>query len=134
MTRRARLPQYADAAGDALVVVGPIGQISVAVDRGKFITDPVVFGEYRRFAFTEDHVSPRVIPGVEGGMHLAPGSEHNDGGVITENAKNRKRMMEKRMGKMETARPDLPKANLFATPGDCSSMWNCPFLSCTTTL
>jgi len=77
----------------------------------------VVFGEYRRFAFTEDHVSPRVIPGTEGGMHLAPGSEHNDGGVITENAKNRKRMMEKRMGKMETARPDLPKAKLFATPG-----------------
>jgi 2-oxoglutarate ferredoxin oxidoreductase subunit alpha len=89
----------------------------VKVDRGKLQLDPVVFGEYRRFAFTDDHVSPRVIPGVEGGMHLAPGSEHNDGGVITENPKNRKRMMEKRMGKMETARPDLPKALLFSEPG-----------------
>lgn len=89
----------------------------VKVERGKLQLDPVVFGEYRRFAFTEDHVSPRVIPGVEGGMHLAPGSEHNDGGVITENAKNRKRMMEKRMGKMETARPNLPKPLLFSEPG-----------------
>lgn len=89
----------------------------VKVDRGKLQLDPVVFGEYKRFAFTEDHVSPRVIPGVEGGMHLAPGSEHNDGGVITENARNRKRMMEKRMGKMETARPDLPKPMLFSEPG-----------------
>jgi 2-oxoglutarate/2-oxoacid ferredoxin oxidoreductase subunit alpha len=89
----------------------------VEVDRGKLITEPVVFGEYRRFAYTEDHVSPRVIPGIEGGMHLAPGSEHNDGGVITENPKNRARMMEKRMGKMITAGPDLPKANVFNTDG-----------------
>jgi 2-oxoglutarate ferredoxin oxidoreductase subunit alpha len=89
------------------------------VDRGKLVTDPVVFGEYRRFAFTEDGVSPRVIPGIEGGMHLAPGSEHNDMGVITENANNRKRMMEKRFRKLETAAAagDLPKANIFRNPG-----------------
>lgn len=89
----------------------------LAIDRGKLVLDPVVFGEYKRFAFTADGVSPRVIPGVEGGMHLAPGSEHNDGGVITENSKNRKRMMEKRFQKLVTAAPDLPKANLFSHPG-----------------
>jgi pyruvate/2-oxoacid:ferredoxin oxidoreductase alpha subunit len=50
-------------------------------------------------------------------MHLAPGSEHNDGGVITENPKNRARMMEKRMQKLITAGPDLPKANHFQRPG-----------------
>jgi 2-oxoglutarate/2-oxoacid ferredoxin oxidoreductase subunit alpha len=87
------------------------------VDRGKLQLDPVVFGEYRRFAFTEDGVSPRVIPGVEGGMHLAPGSEHNDGGVITENPKNRARMMEKRMKKLVSAGPDLPKAIVHEKPG-----------------
>jgi 2-oxoglutarate ferredoxin oxidoreductase subunit alpha len=90
---------------------------AVEVDRGKLVLDPVVFGEYKRFAFTEDGVSPRVIPGVEGGMHLAPGSEHNDAGVITENPKNRARMMEKRMQKLISAGPDLPKANLFVRPG-----------------
>jgi len=86
------------------------------VDRGKLVLDPVVFGEYKRYEFTDDGVSPRVIPGVEGGMHLVPGSEHNDSGVITENAKNRKRMMEKRMGKLISMKPDLPKANVFGHP------------------
>ena len=82
---------------------------AVAVDRGKLTTEPVVFGEYERFAFTADGVSPRVIPGVEGGMHLAPGSEHNEAGVIIEDAANRKRMMDKRMSKLTAMRRDLPK-------------------------
>ena len=95
------------------------------IDRGKLIGyngngskngSTVTFGEYKRFAFTDDGVSPRVIPGVDGGMHLAAGSEHNDAGVITENAKNRARMMEKRMRKMDTARADLPKGNIFGDP------------------
>ena len=86
---------------------------AVQIDRGKLIDDgEVTFGEYKRFAFTDDGVSPRVIPGIPGGMHLAPGSEHNDGGVITENAANRARMMEKRMGKLVTMRDDLPRAVL----------------------
>jgi len=89
----------------------------IEVERGKLVLDPVVFGEYRRFAFTDDGVSPRVIPGVEGGMHLAPGSEHSDAGVITENPKNRARMMEKRMRKLVSAAPDLPKASVIAQPG-----------------
>lgn len=88
----------------------------VTIDRGKLLDAPVVFGEYERFAFTADGVSPRVIPGLEGGMHLAPGSEHGPSGVITENAKNRARMMEKRMGKMESARPDLPPPLLHGDP------------------
>ncbi|MBV8748522.1 MAG: 2-oxoacid:acceptor oxidoreductase subunit alpha [Candidatus Eremiobacteraeota bacterium] len=86
---------------------------AVVVDRGELIDEgEVVFGEYKRFAFTESGVSPRVIPGVPGGMHLAPGSEHNDAGVITENARNRARMMEKRMHKLVAMRDELPRALL----------------------
>ncbi len=86
---------------------------AVRIDRGKLIDDgEVTFGEYKRFAFTDDGVSPRVIPGVPGGMHLAAGSEHNDAGVITENARNRARMMEKRMGKLVAMRDELPRAVL----------------------
>jgi 2-oxoglutarate ferredoxin oxidoreductase subunit alpha len=87
---------------------------AVTVDRGKLERNGhLKFGEYRRFAFTEDGVSPRAVPGTEGGMYLAPGSEHNDRGVITENAGNREKMMEKRMRKLESMRPDLPKANVL---------------------
>jgi 2-oxoglutarate ferredoxin oxidoreductase subunit alpha len=91
----------------------PFDLSKVRVERGKLIdSGEVTFGEYKRFAFTEDGVSPRVIPGIPGGMHLAPGSEHNDAGVITENSHNRARMMEKRMGKLESMRDLLPRAVL----------------------
>jgi 2-oxoglutarate/2-oxoacid ferredoxin oxidoreductase subunit alpha len=91
----------------------PFDVDAVRIDRGKLIDDgEVTFGEYKRFAFTDDGVSPRVIPGVPGGMHLAAGSEHNDAGVITENARNRSRMMEKRMGKLVAMRDELPRAVL----------------------
>ena len=91
----------------------PLNLEAVRVDRGKLIdSGEVVFGEYKRFAFTDDGVSPRVIPGIPGGMHLEPGSEHNDAGVITENPRNRTRMMDKRMGKLVAMRDDLPRAVL----------------------
>ncbi len=89
----------------------PFDLDAVRIDRGALIDDgEVTFGEYQRFAFGEDGVSPRVIPGVPGGMHLAAGSEHNEAGVITENARNRARMMDKRMGKLEAMRDELPRA------------------------
>jgi 2-oxoglutarate ferredoxin oxidoreductase subunit alpha len=81
------------------------------VERGKLIADgPVTFGDYQRFALADDGVSPRVVPGVPGGMHLAAGAEHDPAGVVTEDAHNRARMMEKRMGKLEAMREELPRA------------------------
>ncbi|HET9343084.1 MAG TPA: 2-oxoacid:acceptor oxidoreductase subunit alpha [Candidatus Eremiobacteraceae bacterium] len=97
----------------------PLEMSTVTVDRGKLQRNGALsVGEYNRYAFSDDGVSPRAIPGVEGGMHLAPGSEHSDGGVITEDARNREKMMEKRMRKLVSMRPDLPKPNIL---GDASS-------------
>jgi len=90
---------------------------AVNVDRGKLHHNgALTFGEYKRFEFSEDGVSPRAIPGTEGGMHLVPGSEHNDAGVITEDARNRVRIMDKRMHKLVSMRPDLPKAVVHGDP------------------
>ncbi|MBV8354860.1 MAG: 2-oxoacid:acceptor oxidoreductase subunit alpha [Candidatus Eremiobacteraeota bacterium] len=90
---------------------------ALAVDRGKLERNGhLTFGEYKRFAFSDDGVSPRAIPGTEGGMHLAAGSEHNDAGVITENAHNRARMMEKRMHKLVAMQAELPKGNVLGDP------------------
>ncbi len=95
----------------------PLDLGRVHVDRGKLIDDgEVVFGEYKRFEFTADGVSPRVIPGIPGGMHLEAGSEHNDAGVITESADNRRRMMDKRMRKLESMRDELPAAIVRGDP------------------
>jgi 2-oxoglutarate ferredoxin oxidoreductase subunit alpha len=83
---------------------------TIKVERGKLIADgSVTFGVYERFAPADGGVSPRVVPGVPGGMHLAPGAEHDPVGVVTEDAPNRMRMMEKRMGKLEAMRDELPR-------------------------
>jgi 2-oxoglutarate ferredoxin oxidoreductase subunit alpha len=89
---------------------------AVTVDRGKLLAGPVAPDAYERFAFTDNGVSPRVIPGVAGGMHLAAGSEHAPSGTITENARNRARMMEKRMRKLESMRDDLPPPIVHGDP------------------
>jgi len=95
----------------------PLDLESVRIDRGRLIADgELTFGEYRRYAFTDDGVSPRAIPGVPGGMHLEAGSEHNDMGVITESSENRARMMDKRMHKLEAMRDELPSPVLFGDP------------------
>ncbi len=89
----------------------PFDLDAVRVERGALIDrGELTFGEYQRYAFGEGGVSPRAIPGVPGGMHLEAGSEHNEAGVITENARNRARMMEKRMGKLDAMRDELPRA------------------------
>jgi 2-oxoglutarate/2-oxoacid ferredoxin oxidoreductase subunit alpha len=96
----------------------PLEVGTVSVDRGKIrLNGSIQNGEYKRYEFADDGVSPRAIPGVEGGMHLAPGSEHSDEGVITEDAGNRAKMMEKRMRKLIAMKPDLPKANLIGDAG-----------------
>ncbi|HLF06338.1 MAG TPA: transketolase C-terminal domain-containing protein, partial [Thermoplasmata archaeon] len=65
---------------------------------------------YRRFEFADDGISPRSIPGLAGGMYVAAGNEHDEYSHVTENSKNRVKMMKKRFKKMETMKVDLPKA------------------------
>jgi 2-oxoglutarate ferredoxin oxidoreductase subunit alpha len=84
---------------------------AISILRGKLIAEgSVAFGDYERFELSPDGVSPRVVPGIPGGMHLAAGSEHDPAGVISEDARNRAVMMEKRMRKLETMRAHLPSA------------------------
>ena len=89
---------------------------AVRLQRSAMQLSPVTFGEYERFALAVDGVSPRTIPGVDGGMHLAAGSEHDPAGVISENAENRTRMLDKRMRKLDSMRGDLPRANVHGDP------------------
>jgi 2-oxoglutarate ferredoxin oxidoreductase subunit alpha len=59
--------------------------------------------DYLRFGFTETGVTPRAIPGDEGGIFWSTSDEHDPRGHITEDAENRIRMMDKRMGKLDLA-------------------------------
>jgi len=54
---------------------------------------------YRRFEVTGTGVSPFLRPGTREQLVSAMGSEHDEAGLGSEDAENRKRMMEKRMRK-----------------------------------
>lgn len=66
---------------------------------------------YRRFALTEDGVSPRLIPGATEHLVVVDSDEHTEDGRLTENLAVRRQMVEKRLRKhqgllAETIAPD----------------------------
>jgi 2-oxoglutarate ferredoxin oxidoreductase subunit alpha len=92
----------------------------VPIQRGKLIeADHQGNGEgepYRRFAFTEDGVSPRAVLGMPGYRFWNTGDEHDEMGHIEEDPDNRVKMMTKRMTKLDTAAKEIPeqeKVNFF---------------------
>ncbi|PZM63960.1 2-oxoacid:acceptor oxidoreductase subunit alpha [Paenibacillus dendritiformis] len=76
----------------------------IVIDRGKLTSDlpPLEpHGQFKRYEWTEDGISPRVIPGEKGGLHHVTGVEHDEVGRPSESAVNRKKMMDKRLRKIE---------------------------------
>lgn len=76
----------------------------IMIDRGKLIHDvPPSENDqlFKRYQFTEDGISPRVIPGEKGGIHYVTGVEHDEFGRPVESAVNRKQMMDKRLRKLK---------------------------------
>jgi len=88
----------------------------VAIERGKLLSDEeaaALKNNVKRFEFTEDGVSPRPLPGQEGGVHMVAGDEHNEFGEIEESELNRTRMMDKRMRKLEGILRELEPPKLL---------------------
>jgi 2-oxoglutarate ferredoxin oxidoreductase subunit alpha len=65
---------------------------------------------FKRFAHSEDGVSPRVVPGQKYGIHHVTGVEHDETGRPSESAINRKKMMDKRLSKLNHMEFDKPVA------------------------
>ena len=91
--------------------IQPFDLSSVTVDRGKLLSQQEIprLETYKRYQFTEDGISPRSIPSLEGGQSQVTGNEHNEFGLVSVDKTNRLRMMSKRMKKVELAKNDLPK-------------------------
>ncbi|MGH7727538.1 MAG: 2-oxoacid:acceptor oxidoreductase subunit alpha [Vulcanimicrobiaceae bacterium] len=96
--------------------LAPLDLERVRIERGALVTGGTLPAGYRRYAIGDGDGSPRAIPGVAGGMHLAAGSEHDEAGVVSENAASRRAMMEKRMRKLERARSVVPPPRLHGDP------------------
>lgn len=117
------------AMANSQITIHPPDPRLIPIRRGKLITSaPRVSPSlktagtsaerYKRFAFTEDGISPRAVLGVEGRTFWNTGDEHNEFGHIEEDPDNRIRMMDKRMKKLETAASEIPdneKFNYFSS-------------------
>lgn len=80
----------------------------IEIKRGKLVEDNLPQLEdhkmFKRYEWTEDGVSPRSLPGMKNGIHHVTGVEHDQEGRPSENALNRLKMMDKRLGKIDKLR------------------------------
>ena len=70
-------------------------------------------GLFARYQITKNGISPRVVPGVEGGEHIANSDEHNEFGLSTESREVRKEQMDKRLKKLAELKKEIPLPTLY---------------------
>jgi 2-oxoglutarate ferredoxin oxidoreductase subunit alpha len=63
--------------------------------------------DYQRYRLTADGVSPRGIPAYGRGLVAVDSDEHDESGRITEAPSLRTAMMQKRLQKLDTLKPDI---------------------------
>jgi 2-oxoglutarate ferredoxin oxidoreductase subunit alpha len=88
------------------IVVPDPAHIQIA---GRIEPGPEDLVGYRRFADTDDGVSPIARPGTAGGQYLATGLEHTETGLPDYSPTNHARMMRKRFRKLRALSLDLEK-------------------------
>ena len=86
------------------------------VKRGKLVDN--VDSQYKRFKFTSDNISERIIPGNPNAIFWLTGDEHDEWGHVSEDPNNRIKMMQKRNGKYEQILRDLTKDEKFTLIGE----------------
>lgn len=99
----------------------------VTIKRGKLLDK--IDGEYKRFALTDDGISPRSKLGLENGIFWNTGDESDEYGHITEDPELRVKMMDKRLSKLSYALkkiPDDEQAVSFGTAETCIVSWGSP--------
>jgi 2-oxoglutarate ferredoxin oxidoreductase subunit alpha len=67
--------------------------------RGKLVDKPTT-ASYKRYQITQDGISPRLIPGVQGYYYQANSYEHLEDGHTTEIGEERKKQVDKRNAKI----------------------------------
>ena len=89
----------------------------VKIDRGLIVGEKELEGKvYKRFQFTETGISPRAFLGTKNAVQWYTGDEHNEMGNINEEPIIRRKMVEKRINKLELVDKEVPmdlKINFF---------------------
>ena len=86
------------------------------IDRGQLSTEHSPTDGYKRYLDTDDGVSPRAIPGLEGYVHVVATDEHDEDGVLISdeftNPHKRRQMVEKRDRKFAKVLEDIEAPQL----------------------
>ncbi len=90
----------------------------VKIDRGEVVTSwPEEKGKYKRFAFTESGISPRALPGTANTLYVNPSDDHDEESILISDMFTsppiRRKIMEKRMRKMDNLLKELPAPQLY---------------------
>ena len=106
------------ALANSTITIPPLDSRLVPIERGKLIssgqyTPKSPKDHYKRFAFTEDGISPRAVLGLKGYTFWNTGDEHTELGHVTEDPELRIKMMSKRSKKTETAAREIPDKEKF---------------------
>lgn len=72
--------------------------------------------EYKRYAFTDDGLSPRGVPGFGTGIVRVDSDEHDEQGLITESFEMRRRMMDKRLLRLQALRREALRPTVIGNP------------------
>jgi 2-oxoglutarate ferredoxin oxidoreductase subunit alpha len=93
----------------------------VPIERGEIVSDwSPEKGQFKRYAFTPSGVSPRVLPGAEGGMYVAATDDHDEEGVVISDVFTsppvRRKIQEKRMRKLDKVLQELAPPRLEGPP------------------
>lgn len=104
--------------GDATSTTEPFDPMKIQVDGPA--TEYNGEGDYLRYRYTENGISPRLIPGKTKNLVTFDSDEHDEQGWITESADVRTKMMDKRMSKInglkqELLEPEFIGSDMFDT-------------------
>ena len=83
------------------------------IDRSQTIISGTVPEGYLRYKLTDSGISPRTVPGVKGGEHVASSYEHDELGHEREEETNKIAMATKRFKKLALAAKELPAPALY---------------------
>ncbi len=113
--------------GNNTMTVDPFKEDHLRINRGKLASqteldrlaelNPELRGQFPRYDFVDDGVSPRTNLGQKNGLYWNTGDERDIYGHITEDPENRLKMLSKRQQKLETALKEIPQDKQFKLYG-----------------
>ncbi len=93
---------------DSMTTQMPFDFSKIQIERYISGEEAITDEEYKRYKFTEDGISPRILPGkIPGQVVLVDSDEHDEWGNITESDEIRTKMVDKRLKKFEGLKEEV---------------------------